>query len=305
MAHNHTHNHAHAHGHAQGHAQGESSNNIAIAFALNFGFAILEFFGGIYTNSTAILSDALHDMGDSVSLGVSWYFAKISRRGASKRFSYGLKRFSLIGAIINTLVLLSGSVMILSEVIPRLIHPEPTNAGGMLVFAIIGIAVNGLAMLRMRRGRSINERVVSLHLLEDVLGWVAVLAGSIVMMFFDVPILDPILSLAITGYILFNVIGNVRSIVVIILQGMPEGVEADEVKSVISETAGVAAVHDLHIWSMDADDHVLSAHIVLADGADGAEVKHLLKGVLHDRFEISHATLELELSDEPCSLDNS
>lgn len=294
MAHNHSH-HSHSHD--------STSKNIAIAFALNFGFSILEFFGGIYTNSTAILSDALHDMGDSVSLGVSWYFQRISRRGGSKRFSYGLKRFSLIGAIINTLVLLAGSVVILSEVIPRLFNPEPTNAGGMLVFAIVGIAVNGVAMLRMRRGHSLNERVVSLHLLEDVLGWVAVLVGSLIMMWWDVPILDPILSLAITAFILYNVVRNIRSIVVIILQGMPEGVEADEVSAAILSIEGVAALHDLHVWSMDADDNVLSAHIVLVDGADSAAVKLTLKEMLHDRFEITHATLELEQPSELCTFD--
>lgn len=303
MAELHTHSHTHSHAHSHTHSHGSRSGNIAVAFALNFGFAILEFFGGLYTNSTAILSDALHDLGDSVSLGVSWYFERISRRGATKRFSYGLKRFSLIGAIINSLVLLAGSIIILFEVIPRLIDPQPTNATGMLIFAIFGIAVNGAAMLRLRSGNSLNERVVSLHLLEDVLGWVAVLVGSIIMMWWDVPILDPIMSLAITAFILFNVVRNIRSIVVVILQGIPEGVEADEVASTISQNEGVAAVHDLHVWSMDTDDNILSAHIIIKDGADPAAIKESLREVLHEKFEITHATLEIEATDEQCTAD--
>lgn len=291
MAHNHNHNHTHG-----------SSKNIAVAFFLNFGFAVFEFFGGIYTNSMAITSDALHDFGDSISLGVSWYFEKIAKRPPSLKFSYGLKRFSLVGAIINSLVLFGGSIFILVETIPRLIHPVASDAKGMFVFALIGIAVNAYAMWRLQRGKSLNERVVSLHLLEDVLGWVAVLIGSIVMYFFDVPIIDPILSLAISIFILVNVFKNMKAVMRVILQGVPEDVNMEEIGSALTSLKGVASIHDLHIWSMDSEYMVLSVHIVSSSDAELADLKQSIRQLLSQKFNIEHATLEIETEGENCSM---
>lgn len=287
------HNHNHTHG---------SSKNIAVAFFLNFGFAVFEFFGGIYTNSMAITSDALHDFGDSISLGVSWYFEKIAKRPPSLKFSYGLKRFSLVGAIINSLVLFGGSIFILIETIPRLIHPVASDAKGMFVFALIGIAVNAYAMWRLQRGKSLNERVVSLHLLEDVLGWVAVLIGSIVMYFFDVPIIDPILSLAISIFILVNVFKNMKAVMRVILQGVPEDVNMEEISSALTSLKGVASIHDLHIWSMDSEYMVLSVHIVSSGDAELADLKQAIRQLLSQKFNIEHATMEIETEGENCSM---
>ncbi len=208
--HDDTHHHHH-HGH-EGHHH-HHTGNIKVAFWLNLTFCILEFAGGLFTNSVAILSDALHDLGDSFSLGLAWYFQKISQRKRDKLFSYGYKRFSLLGALINSMILLIGSVFIVREAIPRILHPETSNAQGMIIFALIGIAVNGAAVLRLKKGSSINERVISLHLIEDVLGWVAVLIAAVVMLFVDVPVLDPLLSLLITGYILYNVVKNLKQII--------------------------------------------------------------------------------------------
>ena len=193
-----THNHSHNH----------SEGNIKIAFFLNLGFTIVEIIGGLYTNSLAILSDALHDLGDSLSLGLSWYFQRLSKKGSTKKFSYGYKRFSLLGAIINSIVLVVGSIFILSKAIPELFNPEETNAQGMLYLAILGVVVNGAAVFKLRKGKSLNEKVVSLHLLEDVLGWVAVLIGSIVMIYFDLPFVDPLLSILISIFVLYNVYRN-------------------------------------------------------------------------------------------------
>ena len=197
------HNHHH-------HSHGSSTENIAVAFFLNLAFTIIEFIGGFYTNSLAIMSDALHDLGDSLSLGLSWYFQKKSTKRANKKYSYGYKRFSLLGAVINSIVLVIGSVFIIKEAIPRIINPENADAKGMMWLAVLGIIVNGAAVLKLKKGTSINERVVSLHLLEDVLGWVVVLLASIVMQFWDVPVLDPVLSIAIAGFVLFNVYINFK-----------------------------------------------------------------------------------------------
>lgn len=293
MAHNHNHTHDHS---------AKRSKNIAVAFFLNLGFAVFEIVGGIYTNSVAITSDALHDFGDSISLGVSWYFEKIARRAPSSHFSYGLKRFSIIGAVVNSLVLLTGSVIILFQTIPRLIDPTHSDAGGMFWFAIIGIVVNGLAMLRLRSGSSLNERAVSLHMLEDVLGWVAVLAGSIVMYFFDLPIIDPILSLAITIYILYNVFVNLRVAMRIVLQGVPSDIDLKRVEMALVGIDGVVSIHDLHVWSMDSDYNVLSVHLVIDGASEASHVKQITREMLTADFSIQHATIEVETCDEACSM---
>ena len=166
--HDHDHNHHHGHGHHHHHG-----GNIRVAFWLNTGFAILELIGGFYTNSVAILSDALHDLGDSLSLGTAWYFERKSKQKRDAIYTYGYQRFSLVWAFINSIILIVGSVLILKEAFGRLFAPEHPDTTGMMIFAVFGILVNGAAMLRLKRGESINEKVISLHFLEDVLGWAA------------------------------------------------------------------------------------------------------------------------------------
>lgn len=239
MSHPHTHS-THDHSH-------QATGNIRFAFFLNLGFTIIEIIGGLLTNSVAILSDALHDFGDSISLGLAWYFQKLSRKGSNARYTYGYKRFSLIGALANSLILVAGSLFILSETIPRLIHPQPANEKGMFVLAILGIAVNGLAVLRLKKGNSLNERVVSLHLLEDVLGWAAILVGSVLMFFFDWPFIDPLLSILISIYILVHVSQSIRESMRILLQATPESVDIRHIRERILLLPGISDVHDMHV----------------------------------------------------------
>jgi cobalt-zinc-cadmium efflux system protein len=292
---------AHQHNHGHHHTTG----NIKVAFFLNLAFTIIEFIGGFYTNSLAIMSDAVHDLGDSLSLGLSWYFQKVSNKKATTNFSYGFARFSLLGAIINSVVLTVGSIFIISEAIPRIISPEDSDAVGMMWFAILGIIVNGVAVLKLKSGTSINERVVALHLLEDVLGWVAVLIASIVMQFWDLPILDPILSLLIAGYVLFNVFKNIKESFTIILQGVPGKISTKEIETTLVALDEVEAMHDCHIWTLDGEFHVASLHIVLKDPSDNSpekskEIKKKIRKLLHDRFSLEHITLELETTEEDC-----
>ncbi|MFD2567712.1 cation diffusion facilitator family transporter [Pseudotenacibaculum haliotis] len=291
------HHHHHSHDHSTG--------NIATAFFLNFAFTIVEFIGGFYTNSLAIMSDALHDLGDSLSLGLAWYFQKLSRKKATKKYSYGFKRFSLLGAIINSIILIVGSVFIIVEAIPRIITPEDSDAQGMMWLAILGILVNGAAALKLKKGTSLNERVVSLHLLEDVLGWTAVLIASIVMQFWEVPILDPILSLAIAMYVLFNVFKNIKESVRIILQGAPKEISIDEIRAKVLDFDEVKDIHDCHLWTMDGEYNVFTSHLILANEniswKELKELKSKVKTMLHDRFHLEHVTLEVELSTEDCS----
>jgi cobalt-zinc-cadmium efflux system protein len=290
---------AHSHDHSHHH---HGDGPIATAFFLNLGFTIIEIIGGILTNSVAIQSDALHDMGDSISLGLAWYFQKLSKKGRTKDFTFGYKRFNTLGAIITGVILAAGSVYILMESIPRLFQPEQTDVKGMIWLALLGVFINGLAVLRLRtQGHSLNERMISWHLIEDVLGWIVVLIGSIAMYFFDVPWLDPAMSIGITLYILYNVIINLWKTFKIILEATPDHINTDQLKSAVENIPGVDDIHHIHIWTLDGEYHLLSAHIVTSKYHtldDISPIRKAIQKLLHDDFHIEHITLEFEVEDE-------
>jgi cobalt-zinc-cadmium efflux system protein len=297
---------AHDHGHHHHHhfEENEKPTNIVIAFWLNTTFAVVEIIGGIYTNSVAILSDAVHDLGDSLSLGLAYFFHIKSRKKRDNTYSYGYRRFSLLGAFINSLILIVSSAFIIRESVTRLFQPEQPDTTGMVILALIGIAVNTVAMLRLKKGGSINEKVVSLHFLEDILGWIAVLIGSIVMMFVNVPILDPLLSIAIAGFILFNVYKNVRVTFRIFLQGHPENTDDVEIKRKISTVKGVKDIHDFHLWTMDGNYNVVTLHVVTEGKSTLDEIQAIKNEVRHclQHLNIQHITIEVEPEDYVCEL---
>lgn len=284
-----------------------SSSNIKLAFFLNLGFTILELIGGLWTNSLAIIADAIHDLGDSFALGFAWYLENLSHKKGDEKYSYGYRRFSLLGAVITTAILIIGSLFILTEAIPRLLNPESVHAEGMFLFALIGIAVNGYAALRLHRDSSINSQTVAWHLIEDVLGWVAVLIVSIVLIFQDIPILDPILSILITLYILFNVIKNLKKTVSIFLQAVPEETSIIDFNHQIKNIDGVIDVHHTHVWSMDGTDNVLTAHVTVSDDIsreDTLSIKEEIRKIVN-QFGFYHSTVEIEYQSEKCRIDNS
>lgn len=294
----HHHGHAHHH-HCHGHG---SEGNIRTAFLLNFFFTLLEIVGGFWTNSMAILSDALHDLGDSLSLGLAWYLERYSQRGPDEKFSFGYARFSLLGALLNSLILIGGSLLILFNVTPRILDPQPVNSQGMLIFALLGIGINGLAVLRLRQGKSLNEKVVLWHLMEDVLGWVVILIASIVLIFVDAPILDPILSIVITIYVLYHVLNNLKEILRILLQGVPGNLSIRAIEAEIAAEAGVESVHHTHIWSLEGQRHLLSTHIVVSDDIKREElmaVKARVRELMRNRG-IEHVTIEVDFASEDC-----
>jgi len=285
------------HHHGHDHAHGISSERrIGTAFFLNLSFTLLEIAGGLWTNSIAVLSDALHDLGDSLALGLTWRFTRLSRRKGDEVFTFGYRRFTLLGALVMSIVLFAGGIFVLFEAVPRIISPQPTNAKGMLLLAGIGILVNGIAALRMHGGSNLSERVVTWHFVEDVLGWVAVLIAGIVMLFRDVPILDPILSILITGYVLWNVGRRLKETLVILLQGIPAEIDLSAIQQAIRQVPGVCDVHHMHVWSQDGEHHVLTAHIVIDDAdtyEDVAAVRQQVKELVR-RYGIVHATIEVE-----------
>ncbi|MCD8264516.1 MAG: cation diffusion facilitator family transporter [Tannerellaceae bacterium] len=273
---------------------------------MNFFFAIIELFGGLYTNSVAILSDALHDFGDSISLGVAWYLQKISGKGRDKYYSYGYKRFSLLGALFISVVLLVGSIFVIKECIERIMHPQEPNAAGMFALAILGIVVNGIAVLRLQKGNSINERAVSLHMLEDVLGWAAVLVVSIVMMFIELPILDPLLSIGISIWILINVYRNLKATFHIFLQQVPQNINLEQLQQSIRQLDHVKSLHDIHLWTLNGEENILTLHVVTSKNIT-PEQQGRLKAAIRSvcsQADIRHVTIEMETDNEVCELVN-
>ena len=288
------------------HNHSHSTKNIRTAFFLNLGFTVFEIIGGFYVNSVAIMSDAIHDLGDSFSLGVSWYLQEKSKKKASKSFSFGYRRFSLLGALINSVVLITGSIFVIFEAVDRIIEPQYSDAKGMLFFAIIGIAVNGYAAWKMSTGKTLNERIISWHLIEDVLGWVAVLIVSIVLLFKDIQYLDPALSLLITVYILWNVIERLKETLFVFLQGNPKDVNVEMIEQAFLNVENVKSVHHTHLWSLDGENHVFSSHVKLEsldNINDLITVKKKLKNVLKE-YNLEHYTIETEVEDEQCDLED-
>jgi len=285
-------------------SQDSSSGNLKVAFFLNFGFTIIEIAGGFYTNSIAILSDAIHDLGDSLALGLAWILQKLSRKKRDEKFTYGYGRFSLLGAFISSTILILGSVFIISEAIPRLFAPPQPDATGMFWLSILGIGFNGLAYFKLKHGHSMNEKMAAWHLMEDLLGWIAVLVASIVMIFFDLPILDPLLSLFITAFILFKVFKNYWKTISIFLQAKPEKMKVDQIEQTLSGIPGVESVHDIHLWSMDGDYSVMTVHVVVEDETSSDEIlriKDLTRKKTRE-LNVKHLTIEIEFLSEKCQL---
>src|SRR5690606_23169758 len=253
MAHHH-----HSHGN-------HSSTRIAWAFFLNLGFSVIEFVGGWLTNSTAIMADAVHDLGDSLSIGFGWLLSRLGERPDNDVFSYGYRRFTLLGALLNGVELVVGSVWVLREALSRLQNPQMPIAEGMLGMAVFGIVVNGFAAWKLREGRSLNEKVLNWHLLEDLLGWVAVLLVSVLLLFVDWPILDPLLAVVFTGFILLNVWRNLKTTLRLFFQAAPEARLTCRIHEQLIGLPAVAGIHHEHCWSLDGEHHVYTAHLVLRE----------------------------------------
>lgn len=257
--------------------------------------------GGLLTNSLAIISDALHDFGDSVALIVSWIAERKASSPPDSKRTFGYQRVSLFSAIFAGLVLLGGSLFLLSQAIPRLLNPEHVNAQGMILLAVIGVIFNGAGFLRLKKGHSMNERVLSWHLLEDVLGWVVIFVGAIIILFWDIHIIDPIMTIGYTMYILWGVGKNMKESLNILMQGVPTHINLGKIKQALLEIPNVEKIHDVHVWSLEGETNVLTAHIVVGKEIleDSDDIRRQVKTIL-TRHHIEHSTLEIE-TEEFCS----
>lgn len=279
-----------------------TDRGMAVAFFLNLIFALIELVGGFLTNSVAILSDAIHDLGDTVVLGVAWYAERFSRKGRDARHSYGYRRYSILGAIISALVLVAGTILVIREAVQRLANPEDVHAPGMFALAALGIAVNAIAYRRLHGGHSHNVRVVQLHLLEDVLGWIAVLIGSVCIYFWDLTVLDPLLSIGIAVFILWQVVKRLRQSMGIVAQAVPASIDLAEITRKLTSLPDITDLHDVHVWTMDGKYHVLTIHVVLTEQKTMSEItviKRQIRNALRD-IGVDHTTVEFEYPDEDC-----
>lgn len=279
----------------------KTEKNILVAFILNITFSIFELFGGIFTGSIAILSDSLHDIGDALSIGIAYLFEKKSKKRPDYKYTYGYVRYSVMGSIITTIILLVGSIFVIYESIKRLINPTPINYDGMIIFAIFGVLVNTAAAYYTREGDSLNQKSVNLHMLEDVLGWIVVLVGSILMKFTDISYIDPILSIAVATFIFVSAFKNIKLIIELFLEKTPQNVNIDEIKEHLLKINGVDDVHHIHVRSIDGYNNFATLHVVVDEY--NYKLKNKIKEELKEH-NIGHSTIEMELKDEKCDEEN-
>ncbi len=275
----------------------KTEKKLLLAFILNLAFSVFEFIGGIITGSVAITSDAVHDIGDAASIGISYFLEKKSRKAPDEAYTYGYLRFSVLGGVITTCILLFGSLAVIYNAVLKIISPAEINYDGMIIFAVIGLIVNSAAAYFTSGGNSLNRRAVNLHMLEDVFGWAVVLVGALVMKFTDISVLDPIMSIAVAVFIITAAVRNLKDALDLFLEKIPRGISIEEISRHVSEIEGVVGVHHIHLWSMDGHNNYATMHIV-SDG-DSHEIKERVREELREHG-IKHTTLELESTDEHC-----
>jgi cobalt-zinc-cadmium efflux system protein len=288
----HDHNHTH-------HGQNKSFNALLLAFLLNLGFCVIEAVGGFYASSQAIMADALHDFGDSLSLltllGLKW----VAMQPSSEAYSFGYRRLNIIGAALVGGSLIFGCVVILGQSLPKLLNPGPVNSELMLGLAILGIAVNGLAFYRLRSHGGVSENLISLHLLEDLWGWVIVSVGAFAIKLYAWYWLDPLLSVFLAFFILWRSFGQLRELGRLFLLGSSIDFSAAKVAEILKQIPEVLSAHHVHVWELDVGFHIVSAHLVVPENADVVAIKQQIRARL---LKLGHCevTLELEKDGEIC-----
>lgn len=276
----------------------KAERNILIAFILNLLFSILEIIGGFFTNSVAILSDAVHDFGDSLSIGISYFLEKKSKNKPDDNYTFGYTRYSILGAFITVLILIIGSILVIIEGINRIVNPVEINYNGMIIFAIFGVIINFLAVYFTKEGNSLNQKSVNLHMLEDVLGWLVVLIGSILIKFTNISIIDSIMSISVALFIIIHALKNLKRILDLFLEKTPSNISIKQVKNAINTLEDILDVHHIHLWSMDGNNNYATMHIV-ANSEDIIKIKNEIRSKMKE-LGIDHVTIEIERKDEEC-----
>ena len=273
----------------------KSSRNMTIAFLLNLSFAIIEFIFGLLFHSSAVLADAIHDTGDALAIGLSTLFEKISNRKEDPNYTLGYKRYSLLGALLTSVILLIGSTLVIVENVPKLFAPEKVNYDGMLVLGIVAIAVNTAASRVVSHGHSHNESILSLHFLEDILGWLAVILVSLILRFTDWYFLDPLLSLVIAGFILSKALPKFWENIQIFLDHVPSDVDLSQLYQEIAALENVRTITQLNVWTTDGLEKYAMLHICLENPNLLAETQAVLRQKLL-AYGIAKVTIQTDES---------
>ena len=274
-----------------------AKKSIWLAFFLNLSFAIVEFIAGGVFGSSAVLADSVHDLGDAIAIGLSAFLETISNREEDSRYTLGYKRFSLLGALVTAVILMTGSVLVILENLTKLFHPKPVNDEGILWLGIIAVSINLLASLVVRKGKTKNESILSLHFLEDTLGWIAVILMAIILRFTDWYILDPLLSLVISFFILSKAIPRFWSTLKIFLDAVPEGVDIQRVKSDLEQLDHVASINQLNLWTMDGLEKNAIIHVCLKEIEQMELCKESIRSILKD-CGFQNITIEVDADQE-------
>ena len=276
------------------HHHKKAGENLAFVFFMNLTFNIIVIVGGLATNSMAILADCIHDMSDTISIALAWALEKVAQRDSTDNYSYGYQRFSILGAVIISVFVIMMAFVILSEAVPRLFSPEGVDAGGMLVVAIVGIVFKSISVYRLHEGETFNEKAILFHQLGDVFEWVAILALSLVLMFWDgAPYLDPFVSIGIALWLIFNLGRNLYKSVEVILQKTPDNFDVNEFTSQILAIDGVNDIEDFHIWSLDGIDSVMTLKVDVDFGKDVGRIKKEIYSI-SNKYHVVDITIEFD-----------
>lgn len=265
-----------------------------IAFFLNLSYAIVEFNAGGIFGSSAVLADSVHDLGDAIAIGISALLETISNREEDRHYTLGYKRFSLLGALVTAVILITGSILVILENIAKIFHPQSVNDEGIFWLGIIAITINVLASLVIRKGQTKNESILSLHFLEDTLGWVAVILMAIVLRFTDWYILDPLLSIAISFFVLSKALPRFWSTLKIFLDAVPEGVDIQKIKTDLAELDHVASINQLNLWTMDGLEKNAIVHVCLKEMEHMETCKESIRIFLKD-CGFQNITIEVDV----------
>ena len=266
-----------------------------VAFFLNLSYAIVEFIAGGIFGSSAVLADSVHDLGDAIAIGISAFLESISNREEDSHYTLGYKRFSLLGALVTAIILMTGSVLVILENVTKILNPQPVNDEGILWLGIIAITINVLASLVVGKGKTKNESILSLHFLEDTLGWLAVILMAIVLRFTNWYILDPLLSLVISFFILSKALPRFWSTLKIFLDAVPEGLDIEQVKNGLERLDNVASLNQLNLWTMDGLEKNAIVHLCLEDWEQMTETKNQVRQLLEERG-VQNITIEVDTS---------
>ena len=273
----------------------KTEKNILIAFILNFAFSIFECIGGIFTGSVAIVSDAIHDFGDAAGIGISYFLEKKSKRKPNDVFTYGYARYSTVGSLFVTSILIFNSIIVIYNSVMRIINPTKIDYDGMILISVIGICINFIATYFTHGGESLNQKAVNLHMIEDVLGWIIVLIGAIAMRFTNIPVIDPVMSVCVATFILFNTSKTLKEALNIFLEKAPTNLSSERIKKEILSITGVFDVFHIHVWSLDGEINCATMHIIT--DYNPSKIKEHIREKLH-YLGIEHVTLELETNSE-------